>query len=67
MCVDWVGTKLIRHSKLDLETSKLSDALASLDAAGWTAAKALVCWIPNPVWNDGCGFAIRPFAWGRAA
>jgi hypothetical protein len=51
----------VRHSKLDLESSGLLDAVASLTKSilpcGMDAIASFICWIPNQVWNDGKAFA----------
>jgi hypothetical protein len=50
---------LVRHSKLDLESSGRLDAVAALTQSklpcGMDAIASVVRWIPNRVWNDGEG------------
>ena len=47
---------LPRHSKLDLESSQQSDAIATLTKSNrhhhFDANATVACWIPNQVWND---------------
>ena len=44
------------HSKLDLESSQQSDAIATLTKSNrhhhFDANATEACWIPNQVWND---------------
>ena len=53
-----------RHSKLDLESSKQLDAVASVTQShmpcGMNAIASFIRWIPNRVWNDGfiVGFGV---------
>jgi hypothetical protein len=48
---------LLRHSELDLESSRRLEAAASLTKANVPCGMAAIAsdsfWIPNRVWNDG--------------